>query len=102
MASVRGVRKQLTGVVVGTDMDKTAMVLVNRLTKHPTYKKYIRSRKKYMAHDPENLCHVGDKVRIVESRPLSKRKRWRIQEVIERSELARVLGSESVGAEQLK
>ncbi len=83
-------KKQLTGVVVGTGMDKTAVVLVNRLRKHPTYKKYIRSRKKYMAHDPQNRCVAGDKVRIIESRPISKQKRWQVLEVLERSEMRRV------------
>jgi small subunit ribosomal protein S17 len=100
MTSGRGVRKQLTGVVVGTGMDKTAVVLVNRLTKHPTYKKYVRSRKKYMAHDPENRCHAGDKVRIIESRPISKRKRWQVQDIIERSEMVKVRQSESQVSEQ--
>lgn len=89
MTSGRGVKKQLTGVVVGTGMDKTAVVLVNRLKKHPTYKKYIRSRKKYMAHDPQNRCTTGDKVRIIESRPISKQKRWQVLEILERSEMRR-------------
>ena len=74
----RGVRKRLTGVVIGNTMDKTAMVLVERLKKHRTYMKYVRSQRKYMAHDPQNMCQVGDKVRIIESRPLSKRKRWHV------------------------
>ncbi|MFO7784001.1 MAG: 30S ribosomal protein S17 [Thermodesulfobacteriota bacterium] len=94
MTSGRGVRKQLTGFVVGTAMDKTAVVLVNRLTKHPTYKKYIRSRKKYMAHDPQNRCAAGDKVRIIECRPFSKRKRWQVLEILERSEMQRLAGAE--------
>jgi small subunit ribosomal protein S17 len=79
----RGKRKNLTGVVVGNEMDKTAMVLVSRIRKHRTYGKYIRSQKKYMAHDPQNTCQVGDKVRIIEARPVSKRKRWQVIEVIE-------------------
>ncbi len=90
MTSERGVKKQLTGFVIGTGMDKTAVVLVNRLTKHPTYKKYIRSRKKYMAHDPQNRCFEGDKVRIIESRPISRHKRWQILEVLERGETYRL------------
>ena len=81
----RGVRKKLIGVVIRNGMDKTAVVLVNRLKKHRTYSKYIRSHKKYMAHDPQNSCQVGDKVRIIESRPISKKKRWQVVEIIERN-----------------
>ena len=79
----RGVRKRLVGTVVGNRMDKTAMVLVSRLKKHRTYGKYVRSRAKYMAHDPQNKCQVGDRVKIIESRPFSKRKRWHVVEIIE-------------------
>ena len=100
MTSGRGVRKQLTGVVVGTGMDKTAVVLVNRLKKHPTYKKYIRSRKKYMAHDPQNRCSPGDKVRIIESRPISKRKRWQVLDILEKSEMLQAQEGQSQGPEQ--
>ncbi|MBW2205367.1 MAG: 30S ribosomal protein S17 [Deltaproteobacteria bacterium] len=79
----RGKRKNLTGVVVGNETDKTAMVLVSRIKKHRTYGKYIRSQKRYMVHDPQNTCQIGDRVRIIESRPVSKRKRWQVIEVIE-------------------
>ena len=78
----RGLRKKLVGTVVNNQTDKTALVLVERLTKHRTYNKYVRRRKKYLAHDPQNMCQVGDKVRIIESRPLSKRKRWHVVERI--------------------
>ncbi|MBW1763182.1 MAG: 30S ribosomal protein S17 [Deltaproteobacteria bacterium] len=81
----RGVRKKLTGVVVGNSMDKTAVVLINRLTKHKTYMKYIKRRAKYMAHDPQNSCQIGDTVRIIESRPISKNKRWQVLEILESS-----------------
>ncbi len=81
-----GSKKKLVGTVVSNKMDKTALVLVERLAKHPTYKKYIRKRKKYMAHDPKNLCGIGDKVRIIESRPLSKRKRWQVLEILEKAD----------------
>lgn len=74
----RGLRKKLVGTVVNNQTDKTALVLVERLTKHRTYNKYVRRRKRYMAHDPQNMCQIGDKVRIIESRPLSKRKRWHV------------------------
>jgi small subunit ribosomal protein S17 len=81
----RGVRKKLTGVVVGNKMDKTAVVLVSRLKKHKTYLKYFKNQTKYMAHDSENECQIGDKVRIVESRPMSKRKRWQVMDIIEKA-----------------
>ncbi|MBW1731675.1 MAG: 30S ribosomal protein S17 [Deltaproteobacteria bacterium] len=81
----RGVKKRLVGSVVSDKMDKTVVVLVERLTKHPTYKKYIRKRSKYMAHDPQNRCGIGDRVRIIESRPISKRKRWQVLEIIEKA-----------------
>ena len=83
----RGVRKRLVGTVVSDGMDKTALVLVNRLARHPVYKKYIRKRKKYMAHDPRNLCRIGDKVQIIESRPISKRKRWQVVSVLEKGNI---------------
>lgn len=76
----RGLRKRLVGTVVSNKMDKTVLVLVERLTKHRVYNKYVRKRAKFMAHDPKNLCQTGDKVKIIESRPLSKRKRWHVIE----------------------
>lgn len=81
----RGKRKTLTGVVSSDKMDKTVMVVVNRLVLHPDYKKYVRRRTKVMAHDEKNECHLGDKVLLVETRPLSKFKRWRIKEILERA-----------------
>ena len=81
----RGVRKKMEGVVVGNKMDKTAVVRVSRLKKHRTYKKYLRSQTKYMAHDPQNRCQIGDKVEMIESRPISKNKRWQIIEITEGS-----------------
>jgi small subunit ribosomal protein S17 len=78
----RGLRRRLVGTVVSNRMNKTALVLVERLTKHRTYNKYVKRRVKYMAHDPQNLCQIGDKVRIIESRPLSKRKMWHVIERI--------------------
>ncbi|MFO7987689.1 MAG: 30S ribosomal protein S17 [Desulfatiglandaceae bacterium] len=83
----RGLRKGLVGTVVSNRMEKTVVVLVERLTKHAIYKKYIRSRSKYMAHDPRNSCAIGDKVRITENRPISKNKRWRVSERIEKSHI---------------
>jgi small subunit ribosomal protein S17 len=66
-------------------MDKTAVVQVERLVKHPLYKKYIRRRNKFAAHDSDNQCNIGDKVLITESRPISKRKRWRVTDIIEKA-----------------
>jgi small subunit ribosomal protein S17 len=79
---IRGTRKELTGVVLNNSADKTVKVLVERLAKHKRYRKYIRYRKKYLVHDPHNRCQIGDKVIIMESRPVSKLKRWRVLEIL--------------------
>ena len=81
----RGKRKTLTGVVSSDKMDKTIVVMVNRLIRHPVYKKYIRKRTKVKAHDEKKECHIGDKVLLTETRPLSKEKRWRVKEILERA-----------------
>jgi small subunit ribosomal protein S17 len=81
----RGKRKTLVGVVTSDKMDKTVIVSVNRLVLHPVYKKYIRKRKKVKAHDEKNQCHIGDKVLLMETRPLSKEKRWRVKEILEKA-----------------
>jgi len=81
----RGKRKLLMGVVASDKMDKTVVVIVNRLVLHPVYKKYIRKRTKVKAHDEKNECHNGDKVLLIETRPLSKEKRWRVKEILERA-----------------
>jgi small subunit ribosomal protein S17 len=78
----KGRRKALVGVVVSDKMDKTVIVRVERRVLHPRYKKYIRKRKKYKAHDPQNLCKIGDVVQIEESKPLSREKRWRVVRTI--------------------
>ena len=80
----RRLNKVMTGVVVSDKMDKTVVVLVNRLIKHPVYKKYIRRRAKFMAHDEQNSARMGDTVEIIESRPLSRLKRWRLTRILER------------------
>ncbi len=85
MAKERGKSKSRVGIVVSDKMDKTVVVKVDNLVKHPIYKKYIKRRVKYKAHDEQNACSTGDKVLIVESRPLSKDKRWRVREIIEKS-----------------
>jgi small subunit ribosomal protein S17 len=81
----RGIRRQLIGTVVSDKMDKTAVIQVERLVKHPLYKKYIRRRNKFAAHDKDNSCNIGDKVMITESRPISKLKRWRVTDIIEKA-----------------
>ncbi len=81
----RGKRKTLVGVVSSDKMDKTIVVAVNRMVLHPTYKKYIRKKKKVKAHDERNECHIGDRVLLIETRPLSKEKRWRVKEILERA-----------------
>ncbi|MCY4414143.1 MAG: 30S ribosomal protein S17 [Alphaproteobacteria bacterium] len=73
-------KRVLTGKVVSNKMDKTVVVSVRRWFQHPLYKKMISSSKKYLAHDPENKCEIGQEVSIIESQPLSKRKRWSLQE----------------------
>ncbi|MBN2890411.1 MAG: 30S ribosomal protein S17 [Bacteroidales bacterium] len=81
----RNLRKQRIGVVVGTSMNKTIKVTVTNRMKHEKYGKFIMRKKNYLAHDEENTCHEGDTVRIMETRPLSKLKRWRLVEIIERA-----------------
>ena len=75
-------KRQLTGTVVSDKMEKTVVVQVERLVKHPLYKKYIRKRAKFAAHDEKNACKSGDRVLITESRPLSKTKKWRVTEIV--------------------
>ena len=81
----RNLRKERTGVVVSNLMDKSIVVAIRRKVKHPMYGKFVNKTKKLMAHDEENSCGIGDTVRIMETRPLSKSKRWRLVEIIERA-----------------
>ena len=78
-------RKQLSGIVSSNKMDKTVIVEVARKISHPIYKKYLNRTKKYYAHDPKNLCGIGDLVTIEESKPISKLKRWRIKLIQEKA-----------------
>jgi len=73
------------GRVVSNKADKSITVAIERMVKHPIYGKFVKKSSKFMAHDAENTCNIGDTVRIMETRPLSKRKRWRLVEVIERA-----------------
>jgi len=79
----RGIRRTLVGKVVSNKMDKTVVVRVERLVQDPRYKKYVRRYSKFMAHDESNACAVGDRVQIIEHRPLSKMKRWKVQATIQ-------------------
>lgn len=81
----RGTRKQLIGTVVSDKMDKTVTVQVERLVKHPLYHKRMRRRSSFAAHDERNECRAGDQVLIIESRPLSKTKRWRVSRILQKA-----------------
>jgi len=80
----RNNRKTQTGKVVSDKMDKTVVVAIETLVRHPLYGKIIKRTRKFKAHDAENACRLGDKVRVMETRPLSKEKRWRVVEILER------------------
>ena len=86
--SERGNRKVIQGIVVSNAMDKTIVVKVSRRLRHPLYGKYIKKSKKFKAHDENNTSNVGDEVRIIESRPLSKDKRWRLLETVKQAQEA--------------
>ena len=81
----RNLRKERVGIITSDKMDKTVVVSVERRVKHPKYGKFVKFTKKFHAHDNENDGHVGDTVRIMETRPLSKSKRWRLVEILERA-----------------
>ena len=81
----RNLRKERIGVVVSDKMDKTIVVAEKRKVKHPIYGKFVNKTTKYYVHDESNTCNIGDTVRIMETRPLSKNKRWRLVEIIERA-----------------
>jgi small subunit ribosomal protein S17 len=89
-------RKTRTGTVISDKMDKTVVVLVQRVGRHPLYKKVVRHTSKFKAHDEANACKVGDVVKIIETRPLSKEKRWRVAEIISRKEVVEVEPAEII------
>lgn len=78
-------RKSRIGVVVSSKMDKSVVVAIEKRVKHPLYKKYFKKTTKFMAHDEKNECGIGDTVKIMETRPLSKNKRWRLVEIVEKA-----------------
>ena len=85
MENSRNLRKTKIGIVVSDKMDKSINVMVERRLPHPIYGKSVKLSKKFMAHDEKNECNIGDKVKIMETRPLSKSKRWRLVEVLEKA-----------------
>ena len=85
-ASARGRTHTLTGTVVESPQEKTAIVAVQRTVMHPLYRRYVKKTRKFYAHDEANDCRAGDRVLIVASRPMSKLKRWRVREILERAE----------------
>ncbi|MGB3941916.1 MAG: 30S ribosomal protein S17 [Candidatus Manganitrophaceae bacterium] len=78
-------RKEYVGQVISDKMDKTVVIAIDRMVKDPQYKKFLRRTTKFKAHDEKNECHVGDRVKVIETRPLSKEKRWSILEILERA-----------------
>jgi small subunit ribosomal protein S17 len=99
MSQSRGKRKVFVGVVVSDKMDKTVVVAVDRLVRHPLYKKVVRRTSKFYAHDEFNECRVGDIVEIMETRPLSKLKRWRVVRIVQRAKVPLPVAREEVGEE---
>jgi small subunit ribosomal protein S17 len=85
METTRNTRRERIGVVVSNSMEKSITISVKQKIKHPIYGKFVNKTSKFMAHDEENTCNVGDTVKISETRPLSKNKRWRLVEIIERA-----------------
>lgn len=81
----RSRKKDFVGVVVSNKMDKSIVVMVERQIRHPLYGKYVKRSSKFMAHDEQNTCTIGDTVRIMEVRPLSRKKRWRLVEILEKA-----------------
>jgi small subunit ribosomal protein S17 len=81
----RGLRKTRVGIVVSDKMDKTITIAIERKVPHPIYKKYFKKTTKLMAHDEKSECRVGDKVKIMETRPLSKSKRWRLLDIVDKA-----------------
>ena len=85
MENQRGLRKTRLGVVVKNKMDKGVIVYIERRVAHPLYRKYFKKTTKLMVHDEQNECNVGDKVKIMETRPISKNKKWRLVEIVEKA-----------------
>ena len=93
----RSLRKERTGTVISDRMEKSIVVSLERTVMHPKYRKYLKRRSRVKAHDETNQCHIGDRVRIVECRPLSRDKRWRVSEILQRTQTT--AGEQSTGAD---
>jgi len=87
MEQTRNLRKTMIGIVISNKMDKTVVVAVERKVKHSVYGKFVKRTYKLKAHDENNSCNIGDKVKVMETRPLSKDKRWRVVEIIEKADI---------------
>ena len=85
MSEERNLRKEMIGTVTSNKMDKTVVVSVETSVRHPMYKKIVKRTYKLKAHDEQNACQIGDKVKVMETRPLSKDKRWRVVEIVEKA-----------------
>ncbi len=85
MAEQTALKKTKIGIVVSDSMDKSRVIAVNRAIRHPLYKKYIKKTSKFMIHDEKNESNLGDTIKVIETRPLSRRKRWRLVEIVERA-----------------
>jgi small subunit ribosomal protein S17 len=96
--NARGLRKERHGVVVSDRMQKTVVVSLERMVIHPKYKKFLKRRTKVKAHDESQQCHIGDRVVIVESRPLSRDKRWRVSKVLQRAKTVETAPTEGASA----
>ena len=96
--NVRGLSKERSGIVVSDRMEKTVIVALERTVMDPRYKKYLKRRTKVKAHDASNQCHNGDRVLIVECRPLSRDKRWRVSKVLERAKTTEALPGSQASA----
>ncbi|MDA8139421.1 MAG: 30S ribosomal protein S17 [Desulfobacteraceae bacterium] len=85
MNNTRGTKREFIGTIVSNKMDKTVVVVAERLVKHRLYKKFVRRQHKFVAHDSDNKCGIGDRVLIMETRPMSKTKRWRVCRIVEKA-----------------
>ena len=85
MEQARGIRKTRIGIVVANKMEKSAVIAIERRVAHPLYKKYFKKTTKFTFHDENNECSIGDRVRVMECRPLSKNKKWRLVEIVEKA-----------------
>jgi len=98
MEEKKGKRKELSGKVVSDKMQKTIVVVVERKFRHPVYKKVVKVVKKYKVHSPENMAHTGDIVEIIETRPLSREKRWCLKKIVKKAKREEIVAAKAVEA----